>query len=177
MNYSNLAQRTNWIAGSDYFENLQFYLTFCSIPGLTFSHPEVGGRGSAKLNLSGDTLTYNPLSLEILIDEDFVIYHEFMKRIEENISVDHSSFADINFDFWVQINNNKGHKLFKMEFYHCRIDNIADVILDTTDDSTEYTLPIDLKYDYYKRIPNNLLYEKLSKEPGNFVLTDYESET
>jgi hypothetical protein len=104
---------------------------------MNFGHPEVGGKGSAKLNLQADTVTYNPLSIEVLIDEDFIIYHEFMSKIEDSISVDNASFAPIEFDFWIQINNNKGHKLFKMEFYNCRIDNISDLILDTTDDSTE----------------------------------------
>ena len=98
-----------------------------------------------------------------------------MQKIEQSLSIDRASFAPQEFDFWIQMNNNKGHKLFKIEFYHCRIENIADIVLDTTDETTEYTLPIDIRYDYYKRIPNNLLYEKLGKEPGNYVLTDLES--
>jgi hypothetical protein len=171
MNYSNLAQKTNWIAGSDKFKHLPFYLTFCNIPGINFNHPDAGGSGSAKLNLQGDTLTYNPLSIEVLLDEDFIIYHEFMEKIEQSISVDNASFAPIEFDFWIQINNNNGHKLFKMEFYNCRIENIADIILDSTDETTEYTLPIDIRYDYYKRIPNNILLEKIGKERGNYVLS------
>lgn len=149
MNYNNLAQKTNFTAGSDKFENLPFYLTNVNIPGINFSYPEVGGRGSAKLNLTGDTITYNPLSFEMLIDEDFNIYNEFMGAIKDNISVESSSFADNTFTFWVEINNNKGNKIMKFEFYNCRIESLGDIMLDTQDDITEHTLSVEIKYDYF----------------------------
>lgn len=152
MNYNNLAQKTNFVAGSDKFDTLPFYLTTVNIPGVNFSYPEVGGRGSTRLNLAADTITYNALSFEMLVDEDFKIYHEFMDKIVKNISVKGANFADNTFDFWVEINNNKGNRLFKVEFHNCRIETIGDIMLDTQDDITEYTLPVDIKYDYYEII-------------------------
>jgi len=150
VNYNNFAQKTNWVAGSNKFENIQFYLTTLNIPGINFNHPDVGSRGSAKLNLTGDTLTYNNLSFEFLIDEDFNVYKEFMKKIKENISIENASFANIDFDFWVQLNNNKGNKILKFNFTNCRIESIGDINLDTTDDATEQTLSVEVKFDYYE---------------------------
>lgn len=154
MNYNNLAQKTNYIAGSDKLELLPFYLTTVNLPGINLSHPEVGGR-AGKLNVTGDTLSYNSLSFEMLVDEDFNIYHEFMDKIFENIDPEEGTFANIEFDFWVEVNNNKGNKLFKVEYYNCRIESIGDVLLDSQDDITEYTMSVDVKYDYYKIIKGN----------------------
>lgn len=155
MNYNNLAQKTNYIAGSDKFEQLPFYLTNVNIPGINFSHPAIGGRGSAKLNVGGDTLTYNTLSFEMLIDEDFTIYTEFMNKVIENISVENATFADNTFDFWIQINNNKGNKIMKMEFFNCRVESIGDIQLDTQDDMTEHLMNVEIKYDYFEVVNND----------------------
>lgn len=150
MNHNNFAQKTNYIAGSDKLELLPFYLTTVNVPGINFSHAEIGGRSGTRLNITGDTLVYNALSFEMLIDEDFKIYHEFMDKITANINPENGTFASIEFDFWVEINNNKGNKLFKIDFYNCRVESIADIQLDSQDDITEYTMSVEIKYDYYK---------------------------
>lgn len=157
MNYNNLAQKTNYIAGSDKLELLPFYLTTVNIPGINLSHVEMGSRSGARFNVTGDTIVYNTLSFEMLIDEDFNIYHEFMDKITSNINPESGSFASIEFDFWIEINNNKGNKLFKMEFYNCRVETISDIQLDTQDDMTEHTMSVDVKYDYYKVIRNQTI--------------------
>ena len=150
MNYNNLAQKTNFTAGSDQLDLIPFYLTSVNVPGINLSHPELGGRSGTRLNLTGDNITYNALSFEMLVDEDFNIYHEFMDKINENIDPESGTFESVEFDFWVEINNSKGNKLFKMEFYNCRIESIGDIQLDTQDDITEYTMSVDVKFDYYK---------------------------
>lgn len=152
MNYNNLAQKTNYVAGSDKLDLLPFYLTTVNLPGINLSHPEVGGRSGSRLNLTGDTLTYNSLSFEMLIDEDFNLYHEFMDKVFANIDPEDGTFDNVEFDFWVEVNNSKGNKLFKIEFSNCRIESVGDVLLDTQDDITEYTMSVDVKYDYYKII-------------------------
>lgn len=152
MNYSNLAQKTNYIAGSDKLKLTPFFLTAVNIPGVNFSHPEISGRYGVKMNVTGDSITYNALSFEMLIDEDFEIYHEFMDKAVESINPESGSFSSQEFDFWIQINNNKGNKLFKIEFYNCRLESIGDIQLDTQDEITEHSMTVDIKYDYYKII-------------------------
>lgn len=149
MNYQNFSQKTNFTAGSEKFSLLPFYLTSVNIPGLNFSQPSVGGRGSTKLNLASDSVQYNDLSFELMVDEDLNIYYSFMEEINKSISVEGSNFADRNFDFWVEINNSKGHKIMKLEFYNCRIASIGDISLETQDEETFYTMSVELKYDYF----------------------------
>jgi len=156
MNSNNLAQKTNFNAGSNQLQLSQIYLNSVNIPGINFSHPELSSRAGSKLNLTGDTLTYNNLSIEILVDEDFNIYHEISTKIFNNISPITGSFANIEFDFWIDINNSKGYHLFKMEFNSCRIESIGDIQLETNSDETEFTLPVELKFDYFNIIKSNV---------------------
>jgi hypothetical protein len=155
MNYNNLAQKTNFTAGSEALELLPFYLTSVSLPGINFSYPDISGRSGAKLNLAGDSITYNALSFEILIDEDFKIFHEFMDKVTANINPKSGSFSDNSFDFWIEINNSKGFKIMKYEFTNCRIESIGDISLETQDDSTEHSMNVEIKYDYYEIIKSD----------------------
>lgn len=154
MNYNNLAQKTNWIAGTNKFPLVPFYLTTINIPGMNFSVPETGSRFGSRINLASDTISFNSLSFDFLIDEDFEIYKSFYKHIIQNINVEKGTFADISFDLWVELNNSKSNKIMKFEFYNCRIESIGDIELDTTSPETESTMNLSLKYDYFKIIDN-----------------------
>lgn len=151
MNYNNLAQNTNFLAGSSKLQLTPFYLQSVNIPGVSISHPEIGGRSSHKMKLTGDTVQYNPLSIELIIDEDFLIFHEFMDIVNQNISSETGTFGDLSFDFWVEVTNSKGNKLFKVEFDNCRIESIADVFLNTQDIDSQI-LSVSFLYDKYRII-------------------------
>lgn len=150
MNYNNFAQKTNWVASSPAFENVPFYLTSVNIPGMNFSNPEVGGRSSSRIKLNADTITFNSLSFDMMVDEDMLVYKEFMSIIRDNIQVPEGTFEDFNFEFWVELNNNKGNSIMKLEFHNCRLSSISDIILDTQDESTEFLLSVEVDYDYYE---------------------------
>lgn len=150
MNLNNFAQPSNYTAGSGELKLTELYLTSVNIPGITMNHPELGGRSGVHLIQGGDTLVYNSLSFELHIDEDFKIYHEFMDKIMNTVNPESGSYAPVEFDFWVNINNSKGHSLFKLEFFSCRIESIGDIQLDTKSDETELVLPVEIKYMYYK---------------------------
>lgn len=154
MNYHNLAQKTNWTAGSDKFPLLPFYLTNVSIPGMSFSIPESGARYGSRINLASDTVTYNSLSFDFLIDEDFEIYKTFYMYLLESINPEHGTFADKSFNLWLELNNSKSNKIMKFEFYNCRIESISDIELDTTSDETEIVMNLGIKFDYFKLLDN-----------------------
>ena len=156
-NINNLAQKTNFTAGSDKLDLMPFYLTNTNLPGININHFEVGGRAGAKLNLTGDTVVYNDLSFEMLIDEDFNIYHEFMDKLRDNVSPDNGTFGDLFFDFWIDINNSKGNHLFKIEFTNCRVQSIGDIQLDSQEDTTEFTMSVELKFDTYAVIKDQII--------------------
>jgi hypothetical protein len=148
MNTNNFHQKSNFTAGGSLFDKSTYYLTSVNIPGLSLSPIEVGGRGSSKMQLSPDTITWSPLTFDVLIDEDFEVYKEINDIFRKNIKAD-GTFEDLYFDFWVEVSNNKGNKIMKLDFTNCRLTSISDIFMDTQDDTTEHTLSIDLIYDTY----------------------------
>lgn len=154
MNYNNLAQKTNFIAGSGEFENIPMFLTSVNIPGMSLNHPEVGGgRAGSRLNLNSDTVNWNMLSFELLIDEDFEIYKEIMRIVRKHINPTTGSFGNFSFDFFIEISNNKGNGVMRLEFENCRLMSVGDIALDTQDQATEHTMSMELVYDHYEINP------------------------
>lgn len=160
MNYNNLAQKTNFLGGSSQFKNIPFFIINVNIPGINFSHPMIGGRHSVQNKLPSDNVQYNNLTLEMLIDEDLIIYKEIFDIINSQINIEEGKFSGFDFDYWIEITNSKNEKVLKLDFYGCRIESISDIILDSQDDSTEYTLTLDISYDYYKIESSRTLTER-----------------
>lgn len=155
MNYNNLAQRTNFIGSSAALTNVPFFITSISIPNITVAQNEVSGRGGAVLKMAGDTIRYNALSFEMLIDEDLIIYQELYETVIKSVDPEKGVFADFSFPFIVEVLNNKGHSALKFTFNNCRIASLGDIILDTRDSSTEIILSVDAEFDTFtiERIP------------------------
>lgn len=150
MNFNNLSQKTNFTAGSSAFKNIPFFITSLSIPGFNLNHNLTGARGGTYVVSSSDTIIWNALSLDLLIDEDLKIYIELMSTIKKNINIENGTFNDFVFDFWIDINNNKGKQILKLNFTNCRIESIGDIELNTQDDATEHMLNFSMVYDYFE---------------------------
>ena len=139
MNTTNLAQTTNFICGSEKLKLFEVYLQQVNLPGISFGHAETGGRLGAKLHIQADSCTFNTLSLSMIIDEKFKLYKELME-----------TFSIQEFDFWIELRNNKGNKLFKIDFVNAKFESIDDVQLDVTNDEVMNTLSCSITYDYFK---------------------------
>jgi len=150
LNIRNYSQRTNFKCGSESLKLLPFFVTTINIPGITTDIQTIGGRGGAAANFSPANLTFNNLSIEVLVDEDYKIFEEIISSV--HINVENDSFENKYFDFWMELNNDMGKKVMKIEFYNCLIDSIGDLSLATNDDSTENTFSVEIKFDYYKII-------------------------
>lgn len=150
MNYNNLAERTNFIAGSSAFKHIPFFISSITIPEISIEHPEVsGGRFSHNLKLAGDTIKYGTLSFEMLIDENLLIYDEIYNLIKSNTNPDNGTFGDFMFDFFVEMNDNKGHSVLVFNFDNCRISSVGSLNLETSDDSVYYRLSMELVFDKF----------------------------
>jgi hypothetical protein len=151
LNKRNYAETTNYIAGSSKLELMPFYLQSTNIPGMNFTINEISGRGGALLKMSADTIQYNGLSLTVLLDEDFKIYEEFYDIITKSINPNTGTFSIQEFDFWIELNNNKGNNIMKFEFENCKIESLGDIMLDSTTNSTN-TFNIELVFDKMTKI-------------------------
>ena len=112
----NFAQKTNFIAGCPQIKGLEFYLQSVSLPGVNL---ELGNAKTFALGayFAPSGHSFSDLSLDILIDENFEIYNSFFQNIVDAKSLVNGTYAQIEFDFYVQVYNNKGKLLFT-EFFN-----------------------------------------------------------
>ena len=149
INQNNLAQKTTWYCGSSKL-NLMLKMTQnFNIPGITFNHPQAYNHNSAVVNIVADNITFNSLSCEVLIDENYKVYFEIMKKIFDQFNPKSGSFANQEFDWFTMLTNNKGNDLFKIDYHNCRFESVSDVSLTTQGDESYNTMNIDIKYDYF----------------------------
>lgn len=151
MNYNNLAQNTNFIASSPQFKNIPFYVVSTTLPGWQISHSEAGGRGGARIQVGGNIISFNPVSLEILVDEDMIIYNEIMSIMESNVNINDGTFNDFYFDMYIECTNAHGNKIIKFDFFNCRLLEITDLVYDSQRQTDSLVVYVDFVYDYYTR--------------------------
>lgn len=149
-NLSNLSQKTNILAGSTELQIGTLYLQNMSIPGISFSHPEIGGRGGFKGTLNADTVEFNTLNFDVLVDENFEVYNDLISTIFKQIDLETYQYSVESFDFWISVTDNFGNPIAKWDYFNCKIESISDLDYSYSDETTEYTMNMSLRYDSFK---------------------------
>lgn len=155
MNYNNLAQKTNFTAGTERFKNVPFFINSVNLPGINISRPKTGKRFGSGIVVGGDSIEFNDLTFDMLIDENYVIYQELMKEIFKSVNVEESTFKNDPFMFWLEINDNDSNKLFKIEFYNCGIESISDIFYFTNNDEKTALISVSLSYSHFSIIEDS----------------------
>lgn len=153
INTRNYSQKTNYMCGSNTMDLLPFYVTTLNLPGITTNVQELSGRQGAITNLTPATMSFNSLSLEVLLDEDFKIYRDIIKNIK--IDVKTGTFESAYFDFWTSFTDDMGKVIMKVEYHDCIIESLGELSFATNDDTTEQTFSIDIKFDYFEIVDND----------------------
>jgi len=154
INTRNYSQKTNYQCGASEMNLLPFYATEVSLPGVSTNVIETSGRAGAAINMSPTDMIFNPLSVTVLLDEDYKVWQDIMNSI--HIDVETGTFENKYFNFWIEVFNDMGKSVMKIEYYSCTIESISDLELTTNDDTTEQTFTLDIKYDWFKIIKNDV---------------------
>lgn len=149
INTVNFSNKTNMMAGSPEFALSGFYIQRCGLPGISYGHPEFGGRSSGKMSVVSDTAVFGELSLDILMDENMLVYNELMKTVMNQTNTSTGNFAQKEFEFWIVLTDSFGKDLIRWNFHGCKIESIGDIDFDYSDESTEYMMSISIKYDTF----------------------------
>ena len=155
----NYAQKTNFIAGCPQIPGMEFYLHDVSLPGITLDLQEAKTFALTKY-VAATSHSYGSLNFSVLIDEDFVIYDEFFNQIVNAKALINGTYAQIEFDFFVQVYNNKGKLLFTEFFKDCMLESIGDVSLTSTDNTVTNTFDVNFKFDWLEIQRDGLPEEK-----------------
>lgn len=145
----NLADVSQFLVGSDTLKITPFYIKNFTVPSVAFSHPSLVNRSGVALNVGADTIDFNDLSLDVVLDSNFTTYFEILDLTFSEVDFDRGSYATPEFDLWVQILNPNGELLFRVDFRNCRISSLGELPLDPSADLGS-TLNIGIVYDYWE---------------------------
>lgn len=162
-NTNNLARVSNYkIFLPILSENIQ-YAQGVSLPGFALNPVPAYNKSSLALKLEGDSLTLDPISISLILDENYNLYKRLLKIFE---GITHPSSGiknpDFNFNCGIEITNNTGLKVFAIEFYQCALQSIAPINLLSNTDDDIITLDLTIEASYYE-IVEEIDKEKLQK--------------
>ena len=126
------------------------------LPGLTLAPPQVNTRAGAVVGLAADTVDYDDLSVDVILDKDWSVWNTLYKYFLDGLNVEHGTFKkDKKFDLWIEFFDGSGKSQKKFNFYNCRLlsfGNIQTDIMDTED--TINTMNLTFLFDYMEDMDN-----------------------
>lgn len=146
---TNLADVSRFLVGSDTLKLTPFYIKNFSIPGISMSHIAMPTRSGVKLHLGADSMDFDNLDLEVLLDANFNTYFELLNIAMQEVDPEYDSFATPEFNLWCAVQNTKGEELFRFDFVNCRINSIGALSMDPEAELGS-TVSVNIAYDYYK---------------------------
>lgn len=145
---TNFADLSRFMVGSDTLKITPFYLKTFTIPGISMSHPSLSTRSGTNLKIGADSMDFDTLEMEVLLDSQFSTYFELMDLVFKEVDFEFDSFAMPEFDLWVSVMDSKQKEIFRFDFHHCRINSLGSVSMDPEAELGS-TVALSLSYDYY----------------------------
>lgn len=144
----NLADVSQFLVGSDTLKLTPFFIKNFTIPSIAFAHPSLMTRSGVALHTGADSIDFNDLSLDIMLDSGFQTYFELLDLAMQEVNFEQDTFSTPTFDLWVQILNSNKEILFRVDFKNCRISSIGEIALDPSAELGA-SLNIGVVYDYW----------------------------
>lgn len=144
----NLADVSQFLVGSDTLKLTPFFIKNFTIPSIAFAHPSLMTRSGVALHAGADSIDFNDLSLDIMLDSGFQTYFELLDLAMQEVNFEQDTFSTPTFDLWVQILNSNKEILFRVDFKNCRISSIGEIALDPSAE-LGVSLNIGVVYDYW----------------------------
>jgi hypothetical protein len=150
MSTRNFTHNSNFIFTTNLFndENVSYYIQEANLPGLSFSHIQVS-RQSTSMNFQADTLTYNDLTLNFIIDEELSVWKNIVSKMQKMRDVYSGEGELIEKSGYLEIHDDNSNIILKVEFINLIIESIDDMQYSTNTEDEIITCSINLKYDYY----------------------------
>jgi len=146
----NFTHNSNFIFQTNLFgEETMYGIQEVALPGMSFSHIQVG-RQSVMGNVQGDTITYNELSVNIIMDEDLFIWKEIVDTLQNKMRHPDQGIGErVEKIGYLEIHDDNTNKVLKLEFHGMMVESIDDMSYNTNSDDDIITVGVNIKYDYY----------------------------
>ena len=147
---------TNIQFGSSEFTPVWVNAQTFVLPSITLSPPKVNSRSGALVNLASDTVDFDNLTIDIIMDKEWKVWNSLYSFFLKGLNVEEGTFLkEQPVDLWIEFFNGSGNSVKKFMFYKCRILSFGDVSLSTMDVEDEInTLTLTFTYDYMEDMDN-----------------------
>lgn len=162
---ANLTENFNYLQPTSFklvidrrnYPNLEFFCQNVTHPGMIMSSAEVPFRKVAGVPFPGDTLTFNELSTNIILDENMQGYDEmfaWMRRLLDTnmgsvTTQAVSSYADITLSILSSHNNTTK----QVRYIDCIPTSLGDINFTSTSGGTEFiTFNASFRFNYFELV-------------------------
>lgn len=131
-------------------ERIEFMIQECNIPGLNLGEMLVPHM-SQNQQRPGDNIVWNPLSLQVLLDENLDAFSQAFNYVISQKNPETATIEDQTFDGYLNLTSNKNNLSKQLHFHDAWIKSIGDVPLSNSqaeEDPVVFT--IEIEYDYYE---------------------------
>jgi len=147
----NLAKSSNFVVQfHNDTKNLEFQCQAVNLPGLSLGLIQVPHFEQNEQRI-GDSITWNPLILTIICDEEFKAFKDvfnILKASKDPTTGKYNNEYPI-FDGKIILNTNKGNKIEMIEFRNAFFQEITDMNFDTTIEDSTMIFSATVYYTYY----------------------------
>jgi hypothetical protein len=149
INNNSFSTNTNIEFGSKELGDFWLNAVQCSIPGISFSPPEIDGRSGRMLTLAADNVVFSDLVITVLIDKEWEMYDIIFNTFLDMINVEEGTFKQKKFDLWLDIKDGTGKQLKKFWFYGARLIDVGEFDLDVRDgEDSNIEVILTFRFDY-----------------------------
>ena len=150
INNNSYSTVSNISFGSNEMKNLWWNAQTFQLPAITTTGIKINTRAGAMIGLASDTVEYDDLSIDLILDKEWKVYDELYAHFLKRLNVETGEFLKFDqFDLWVELFNGEGHSVKKFWFYNCRLQSFGDMLFNTQTSEDELNvLNMTFSFDY-----------------------------
>lgn len=152
MNINNNAQTSNFKVYISFLGDKVIYANGVNLPGFTLTNIDSFPGSGKKHYVGGDSIQYSDVNVTFLLDENFVLYKEFVKYFNTKVHNNNGCLNDEEFEAVIEVTDNLGKSLIAFEMHNCRVMNFSDLELTMTNDDQEITFTLSFQFDWYELV-------------------------
>ena len=128
-------------------KSVEYFVQKVMIPGFSFGVTEIP-TGSTKLNIVGDTIDFEDLTVSLILDEDLKAWKEVhADMMQKDPETGNMIPSNREYDINIIILSSKNNPILNMKFKDSKIRNVGGISYDVTT-SEELFFDITFAYDY-----------------------------
>lgn len=141
------------------YGNIQFFAQSVDHPSVSINAVDVPFK-RANIHMAGDKLTFGPLTINAIIDEDINTYTEmfdWLKRlVEQNNKTQYNLTSDeytTSVDITVNILSSHNNKVKSIRYHDCVPIDIGSINFQSTTGDVQYlTFPVTFSFSYFELV-------------------------